>query len=1506
MPPEQASADRGKLGPASDVYALGAVLYELVTGRPPFQAATPLDTLLQVLQDDPAGPRLLNPQVDRDLETILLKCLAKEPARRYPTAQALADDLGAFLEGRPIQARRPGVAERAWRWAWRQRRSGLLAGAAAAAAVVLAAGVLLGWTWYADWRLARVGIGTAGPYWLEGVAVDERDDAAVAHFTVPTQVPLTLAPGSYRVQLGREGQPSDTYWLFAQAHGRYDFRTAPLDRQLWEAPADPQGVSRVVWLDGKPDVVQITQQGLRRLDGATGKPVWAGDAATLKADAQPAGAGREGYPGPSVLQAVQAGFSTRPPGMQSTPDLDGDHVSDLLVASRSQAGLLAVSGKTGKVLWWFGTHPDLPEGVKEDQRMPFQETVVGEPVTADVRGDGTPAFITTFASAEETIVLKGPPPRLEKSGPQQWVEAVSAKGESVWRHSIGPPGASNPFSEVPYAGALVPLDGKPVVVIALGSRLLGLDPRSGKSVWPDHELGYELSRSPQFADVHGSGHADALLLERKVGNDTLLEVLSLQTRQRLWQGPVGPGFRFGLSAPDPKPVVAVLQPGGKPEVITCYRLGEDKTLLEVHDAVTGNTRWSRRFGTQRWPPNEPLAQGAGYPHGVVVGPDLDGDGYRELFVATFSPDREKPIAMEGGLFIDALSGKDGHRLWWSQVDSASARIGFGGLLWGPVGADGRPLLLVPCTQDREPGLDSWQTYALTATTGRVQSRLRGFRVLEVADLDRDGLADLFGTVEGGNKLRVFRGTPPEPWRLLGDGWQAAPDLDGDGMADVIDMNDREHTTALSGDDGHRLWTADVGGQVKVTTPLPDGDLDGDGVPDVLVGDEQPPPLELASSPSLRALSGRTGKQLWSFPIKARLGERVTFGNGKPLYLRCHRFSAEAPPDVLFGYMTMGEGAFDKTSLRMVRVSGRDGRAVWNEAVDEPHGPESGFSAWALQPALADLDGDGVLDLVLWVPVTGEGANAVTNRGWQLRAFSGKDGRLLWKGPSFAPTAWANPTQSLPAPVVVSRDGVPHVAVMAFGQEERQGPYCEVVVLNGKEGGVEWRWRGDDGVGIFGPAWYEAAPKLVHLATGPAVCVSIHDTKRQRTARDPKTGREYQTSGHQLVLLDPVRHQVLQRRDVWPSSLLSPNRRLPFWVQDLDGDGTSEVLLFENGALHALRDGLKDWWNWKLPAQDGSLVRIEPARPGQAAIVAVGSRGSVYGLDGSTGRLRWRCEGVQTRATILPANDPQAHMLFRQENSPVIQAAVLPTTNPQALPRILFGTPSDTSATAGICRQALAVGPNREYLLPEPRQGPADHSPPADPRLARPLPWHSLATVPDSTAIKDGVRGLALLFAVLILPAWLFRWAWRRRRSWRLALVPVLWLGVLCLWAYLAYATNALFLGRRYLLPAIVLAGPPLLFLGLVARSAFRRRWRSVALLLAFGVLATLITAAVWLALDARHMDPAEHYSWRGWYAVSLVGVYAWGVLLLVGLCGRALFRPGRWLVSRLMRRLRPA
>jgi serine/threonine protein kinase/formylglycine-generating enzyme required for sulfatase activity len=140
MAPEQARGKNREVGPHTDVYALGSVLYELLTGRPPFRAPTALDTILQVINHDPVPPRRLQPRCPRDLETVCLKCLQKDPRKRYPSALDLAEDLQRFLAGEPIRARPTPAWERVLKWARRRPATAALIGAFLLAVLALLAG----------------------------------------------------------------------------------------------------------------------------------------------------------------------------------------------------------------------------------------------------------------------------------------------------------------------------------------------------------------------------------------------------------------------------------------------------------------------------------------------------------------------------------------------------------------------------------------------------------------------------------------------------------------------------------------------------------------------------------------------------------------------------------------------------------------------------------------------------------------------------------------------------------------------------------------------------------------------------------------------------------------------------------------------------------------------------------------------------------------------------------------------------------------------------------------------------------------------------------------------------------------------------------------------------------------------------------------------------------------------------------------------------------------------
>jgi hypothetical protein len=184
MAPEQARGEKN-LTAAADVYGLGAVLYELLTGRPPFSAATPLDALLQVIENDPDPPRRLNARIDRELEAVCLKCLEKEPRRRYPSAQALADDLGRWLRDEPVRASRAGPARRL---ALRVRL-GPLVSALGLLAVLAGAGALVSvWCSVSAARRTRIGADASGRAALQAQSDYVRIIQEVAQ-EVPFQMP---------------------------------------------------------------------------------------------------------------------------------------------------------------------------------------------------------------------------------------------------------------------------------------------------------------------------------------------------------------------------------------------------------------------------------------------------------------------------------------------------------------------------------------------------------------------------------------------------------------------------------------------------------------------------------------------------------------------------------------------------------------------------------------------------------------------------------------------------------------------------------------------------------------------------------------------------------------------------------------------------------------------------------------------------------------------------------------------------------------------------------------------------------------------------------------------------------------------------------------------------------------------------------------------------------------------------------------------------------------------
>jgi CHASE3 domain sensor protein len=209
MAPEQAAGRTREATPSTDVYSLGAVLYKLLSGRPPFHGPSQLETINSIVARDPVSIRVLQPRLPQDLVTICHKCLEKKPASRYASAAALAEDLRRFLADQPIQARPLGPVERAWRWA--RRHPGLSFVLLAGVTMLLVVGACLAWSSYRSYRLiAEV-----------------------------NQVQRPLQELSGRIRYLDEVLTSSA--LLASATGdpswkeRYDAHTPPLDAALLEA-----------------------------------------------------------------------------------------------------------------------------------------------------------------------------------------------------------------------------------------------------------------------------------------------------------------------------------------------------------------------------------------------------------------------------------------------------------------------------------------------------------------------------------------------------------------------------------------------------------------------------------------------------------------------------------------------------------------------------------------------------------------------------------------------------------------------------------------------------------------------------------------------------------------------------------------------------------------------------------------------------------------------------------------------------------------------------------------------------------------------------------------------------------------------------------------------------------------------------------------------------------------------------------------------------------------------
>jgi outer membrane protein assembly factor BamB len=775
MSPEQVAAL--PVDGRSDVYSLGATLYELATGRPVFAADNVPQLLERIRTADPVPPRQLRPDLPADLETVLLKCLAKDPERRYATARDLADDLRAFGEGRAIRARRPTLGERAARWLARQRFTpGFVVGA------ILIAALVVGWFALLVAQLrdpATIPLTIAeDPNHLSGEAGftaellhADSDKPVLPPLSVPMTTPVQVAHGRYRLRVSRPGWLSAThdvripdnyskFYLYVRLPDAPGGRVegAPLlginllsegrdlpRPHLWQErpgpvrkiPPDPLPqplagalLVRPVQTGRGHDLITLSAAGpllqhatIRRLIGATGKLLW-----ERKMD------------DPKRTSPTWSGYLR--PTDHALPHVApvGD---DLLFADRWAPAILCLSGRTGEVRWVCG-------GPGAEQAKPA-------PGAAGTGAAGQPLVCEMGAGQRGIVVPILPAPRASW---ELWGVAA-ATGRRLWRSPL--PGSSQTeraFEAFPQP-ALATVAGRSVVVCLAGGCLVGIDPRSGQPAWPPRRLPFRPVHPPRFADLDG-GNTDVLLLHAPEPGQLTLTAWSLASGRTLWEQtwpgvpePADPRETFWPHEHQPDwPLVADLDGDGRPVVVVRQAVFQEDFSYSFHrsketppvecmdllalDGQTGRLRWQRRLGRarKRWDQPSWLR--------LLVGPVIDAQ--RPLIAVSTLVRWHPRVNMPRELYVDALSGRTGESLWWMRrplrtnegENDPSGKVARPS--WWAADPKGPPLLVVPLVEALGTGK---QTLVLDLD-GRLLHTVPGLFRAEAVDLDGDGREELLG------------------------------------------------------------------------------------------------------------------------------------------------------------------------------------------------------------------------------------------------------------------------------------------------------------------------------------------------------------------------------------------------------------------------------------------------------------------------------------------------------------------------------------------------------------------------------------------------------------------------------------------------------------------------------------------------------------------------------------------------------------------------------------------
>jgi serine/threonine protein kinase/outer membrane protein assembly factor BamB len=988
MSPEQAAPSRQPIDFRTDIYSLGATLFELLTGRCVFLAETPHSVLGQVLSEEPPQLSEVLPDASADLETILMKCLEREPRSRYETAEQLADDLEAFANGRSIKARRPSWLERATRWK-RQNNKAVSWATTAAVAVLTFLGMAT--AFWISWNNSITGTikidSDEGP--IVGRLIDANGEMTPA-FTIPTQQSMPIKEGEYTLQMWAGGKLGENQRINVGAKQNTSINTVLSDEGVFPEQT-VEGFPAALHGQARDDLVFFSEEGISRIDGRTGEKLWIAKVEALNAAANKLNVEEEKdakkdprklprnmlrlFSWQNTFNEIYRIYSYSdwrlPKVIESVSDIDDDGVNEVMIAFPTSTMVFLLDGSDGAVIWHHRSLPMLPADHKGLQRR-LAVTLQPPLSIGDINDDGITDFAGIFSCDGGRDKFR-------------WIEAISGKtGQQLWQMDLPQEWFDKTKFNAPELGmfsystndtfhrhmrmttgerkfrkgrafrgqakgeirpwAMIGVsensgDGSNFeFLVSCGDRLISINPTTGEAGSLNGgepvELGFFPALQPRLIQSESGANIGLLLCDAvtltntnpKVAPVTRFALHSVETGKQLWSRDTAcdPGW-LGV-APD-WPLIADVTGDSDPEILISDDIDLQSSNHRNISSVGSMQALDVKSGKPLWDTNQTakIRCQDQQIQNVLVGPDLDGDRKQDVYVVTPMLD-SKPW-----IFVDILRGDTGQRI---KTVSAEVPVFENAL---NVGLDlETPFFLGDCGD-----LGAWLVVA-SKRVGSGQPKRQSTVVMSVIDGE---LAKIGSQLE---------------YPMLIDG-------DGDGHKDLFLIKPRNRSDLRRSAQLVSLKTAGSRGfRLNGGGFIPTDDINGDGVSDLISENSN-------GGGRRRIVSGADGSTLSQIGFEA-VGGKIHMIDGD--------FDGDGVSDCIVQRVDQG---FNFPTAVLTLVSGKEGQSIWSEELDS--------SNYGLEPRFAceDMDRDGTDDLLVFYR-TNSSNNAAK---FELTCLDGVSGGKKW-------------------------------------------------------------------------------------------------------------------------------------------------------------------------------------------------------------------------------------------------------------------------------------------------------------------------------------------------------------------------------------------------------------------------------------------------------------------------------------------------------------------------------